>query len=75
MKKIAEIHPAGVPAMIVYYDGQAKTNPYRVYQEWFEYIPDAGCRKRTKQVDRYSDLYSCAWEMAKYTHQHNEEGR
>lgn len=75
MKKIAEIHPAGVPAMVVYYDNEVKVNPYRVYHEWYEYIPGEGCRERVKQVVRYADLYSCAYAMADYARQHNEEGR
>ena len=74
MKKIAEINPKGVSAMTVYYDSKAETNPYRVYYEWYAPSPE-GLRKRTKQIARYSDLYSCARLMADYVGQNNEERR
>lgn len=74
MTKIAEIQPKGVVKMVVYYDSKAKNNPYRIYAEGYE-LSNYGLKKRRKQVNRYSDLLSCALVMAQYAKEHNEEGR
>lgn len=74
MIKIGEICPAGAPAVCVYYDKKAASNPYRVYEEW-KAATDHGLYNRRKLVARYSDLYSCAWYMQDYVKDNNEEGR
>lgn len=75
MKQIAKISPVGVPSMVVYYDGKAKYDKYKVYHEWYEHVPQKGCMKRTKQIEHYGDLYSCALLMADYAKEHYEERR
>ena len=74
MTKIASISPKGVPHMVVYYDKEAKQNPYRVYLEWCE-AGEHGNRQRKKQIMRYADLGSCGALIAQYAIRHNEEGR
>lgn len=76
MTKIGEVHPAGVAALKIVYDGKAKTNPYRVYQEWLEPGPYGwGLRKRRKVVAKYADLLSCMIFLTHYVEAHNEERR
>ena len=41
MTKIGESNPAGVAKLMICYDDKAKTNPYRVIQEWKEDEIDA----------------------------------
>lgn len=74
MTKIGEVHPAGVAALKIVYDGKAKTNPYRVYQEWLEPGP-YGLRKRRKLIAKYADLLSCMTVLMHYVEAHNEERR
>ena len=74
MKKIGEIHPAGAAALKIVYDDKAKSNPYMVYQEWFEPGP-YGLRKRRKLVVMYADLLSCMMFLTDYVEVHNEERR
>lgn len=75
MKKIAEIHPQGLGSMVVYYDNKADQNPYRVYRVRYDYVPEKGLCKRTKQTARYADLASCAYELWQFAYCNNEEGR
>lgn len=74
MTKIVEIHPAGVAALKIIYDDKAKTNPYRVYQEWFEPGP-YGLRKRRKLIAKYANLRLCMIVLMHYVEAHNEERR
>ena len=74
MVKIGEIHPKGISALKIYYDGKADRNPYKVYQEWFEPGP-YGLRRRKKLVIRYADLLSCMMVLTHYVEAHNEERR
>ena len=74
MTKIGEIHPAGAAALRIIYDDKTETNPYRVYQEWFEPGP-YGLMKRRKLVIMCADLLSCMIFLTHYVEVHNEERR
>jgi hypothetical protein len=74
MMKIGFIQPKGLAAMVIYYDSNAKNNPYRVVSEWNE-LTTAGIRKRRRIIAKYADLASCGIQLYHYTMAHNEEGR
>lgn len=74
MTKIGEINPAGVAKLMICYDDKAKTNPYRVIQEWKE-LGSYGLKTRRKTIVKYADLYSCMLVLTRYCEAHNEEGR
>lgn len=76
MKKIGMIQPTGLPMMTIYYDDKAKTNPYRVYKEYYELGECGyGLTKRKKLINKYGNLYSCICEMNKYIAENDEEKR
>lgn len=74
MKKIAEISPCKAANMTIYYDKTAKVNPYRVYLEWME-STEHGLTHRKRQIHRFADLASGAYEMWQYALKYNEDGR
>ena len=75
MNKIGEINPKNTHKITVYYDGKAKSNPYRVYEEFKAYNKDLYLTDRKRLVAKYADLHSCVALMAQYTMEHNEESR
>lgn len=68
--KIAEVNPVKLHGRFtVYYDENAKVNPYYLYHEWND------PRHHKKLVQRYADLFSCSCVIHQYIGEHNEESR
>lgn len=61
MTKIGELRTKDVH-FVVYYDTNKTTNPYYIFNKWYEH----GWHK--KLMIRYQDLYSCVLYIEDYIH-------
>lgn len=68
MKKIGMLNSIS-ECFEIYYDEKVATNPYRVYERYWDHG-----RKR-KQIVRYANLASCTWYINNYVMDHDEEHR
>lgn len=68
VRKIGNLQVKGRPKMVVYYDDQAKVDPYRIYFEWYEDCYEQGMKKRKRLVEKWDDMKIVGERIKDYTY-------
>ena len=72
MRKIGSIEVKGIEATI-YYDDKAKTNPFRLYAEYYDIGKYDYPTKHKKLIQKYGDLASCTAHIHNFVMKNNVE--